>query len=88
MELNTAVKSCIIQAHACGKSYKTCYGRNLQAPIKSWSASSWKSSATYYNVWGYIQDPSLKHLKGASLGQAPALHEHIRLGWTTTVAPW
>jgi hypothetical protein len=68
MELYAAVKSYQIQAHAWGKSYKNCYGRNLQVFNKSWSAWYWKSSATYYNVCGYNQDPSLKHLKGASLG--------------------
>ncbi len=62
--------------------YKTFYGRNLRIFVISQSVCPWQVLPAYQSIACLARQgayPRVKHLKGASFMQAPALSSNIRL---------
>ncbi len=59
------------------------YSCNLQIFVISQSVCPWQAFLVQSNVCGQRPRyyPNVEHLRGVSLGQAPALPAKIRLGW-------
>jgi hypothetical protein len=65
-----------------GQSYKTFYGHNLQVFVKARVFVLDKPfQPSLMFVCKARSLPRVEHLKGVSLGYAPALPANIRLGW-------